>query len=86
MRKCAKTTLRDDDGSVLMEYAVLTLLAAIPFYLVWNGCSVPLDLIGGEPLSYPGIYDLATGQVKGVGLEIQKFFEMLQSAIALPLP
>ena len=66
-----------DGGSVLMEYAVLTLLAAIPIYLVWNGCPV---------LDYPGIYDFATGQYKGVGLEIQKFFEMLQNAIALPLP
>jgi len=69
-----------------MEYAVLVMLAAIPVYLVWNGCTVPLSWFGGETLEYKGIYDFATGQYKGIGLEIQQFFQMLQNGIALPIP
>ncbi|MBP5637969.1 MAG: hypothetical protein J6X55_00695 [Victivallales bacterium] len=84
--KFSVAVTRDNRGSVLMEYAILTMMAAIPMYLVWCGCSVPLDWFGGTPIEYPGIYDFTTGQYKGTGLELQKFFEMVQSGIALPIP
>lgn len=78
---------RGEGGSILMEYALLVFLAAIPVYLVWNGCSVPLDWAGsGTKLEYKGIYDFGTGQYKGYGKEMQKFFEMVQDGIALPIP
>ena len=87
MKRRLTDIARDSRGSVLMEYAILTMLAAIPMYLVWCGCSVPLDWFGaGKPITYPGIYDFTTGQYKGSGLELQKFFEMVQSGIALPIP
>ena len=76
-----------DSGSILAEYAILTLLTAIPVFLVWNGCSVPLDWFGaGHTVEYPGIYDFATGQYKGLGLGLQRFFQMVQDGIALPIP
>ena len=63
-------------GSILMEYAMLVFLAAIPVYLVWNGCSIPVDWAGtGKKIEY-----------KGYGKEMQKFFEMVQAGIALPIP
>lgn len=78
---------QNDHGSILMEYVMLVFFAAIPVYLVWNGCSVPLDWSGtGKKIEYKGIYDFATGQYKGYGKEMQKFFEMVQSGIALPIP
>ena len=86
MKKRLANIARDSRGSVLMEYAILTMLIAIPMYLVWVGCSVPLDWFGGKPVKYPGIYDFSTGQYKGSGLELQKFFEMVQGGIALPIP
>ena len=74
-------------GSILMEYALLVFMAAIPVYLVWNGASVPLDWAGsGKKIEYKGIYDFGTGQYKGYGLEMKKFFEMVQDGIALPIP
>ncbi|HQC52388.1 MAG TPA: hypothetical protein PLE92_04595 [Lentisphaeria bacterium] len=70
-----------------MEYAMLVFLAAVPIFLAWNGFSVPLDFAGtGVAVEYKGIYDLASGQYKGYGKEMQKFFEMVQSGIALPIP
>lgn len=87
-----RTTLRKrngkgERGSILMEYALLVFLAAIPVYLVWNGASLPLDWAGtGKKIEYKGIYDFGTGQFKGYGKEMQKFFEMVQDGIALPIP
>lgn len=79
--------MKGDRGSILMEYVILTFFVAVPFYLVWNGCSVPVDWFGaGKPITYPGIYDFATGQYKGNGLRMKKFFEMVQDGIALPIP
>ncbi|MBR0458891.1 MAG: hypothetical protein IJJ26_06615 [Victivallales bacterium] len=78
---------KGEGGSILMEYALLVFLAAIPVYLVWNGCSVPLDWGGGNAkIEYKGIYDFAKGQYKGYGKDMQKFFEMVQDGIALPIP
>ncbi len=78
---------RLDHGSILMEYVMLVFMAAIPVYLVWNGVSVPIDWAGaGKKIEYKGIYDFATGQYKGQGKAMQRFFEMVQSGIALPIP
>ena len=78
---------KGDGGSILMEYALLVFLAAIPVYLVWNGVSVPLDWGGGgTKIEYKGIYDFAKGQYKGYGKDMQKFFEMVQDGLALPIP
>ena len=71
------TGLRQDRGSIMMEYIIVTLLAAIPVFLVWHGA---------EALGYPGVYDMSTGQLKGTGLEIQAFFQQVMAGIALPLP
>ena len=76
--------LSDNRGTVMMEYAMLTAMVAIPFFLVWHGASIPW--FGGENLELPGLFDFTTGQYIGTGLEIQKFFQQLQGAIALPLP
>ncbi len=70
-------SLRQDHGSIMMEYIVVTLLAAIPVFLVWHGA---------EALGYPGVYDMTTGQLKGTGLEIQAFFQQVMAGIAMPLP
>jgi hypothetical protein len=84
-KKCQHSV--DERGSILMEYAMLVFLAAVPIFLVWNGFSVPLDFAGaGIAVEYKGIYDFASGQYKGYGKEMQKFFEMVQSGIALPIP
>ncbi len=86
MKKHCKTN-QGERGSILMEYAMLVFLAAIPVYLVWNGCSVPIDWGGGgTKIEYKGIYDFATGQYKGYGKDMQKFFEMVQDGLALPIP
>ena len=69
--------LRQDRGSIMMEYIIVTLLAAIPVFLVWHGA---------EALGYPGVYDMSTGQLKGTGLEIQAFFQQVMAGIAMPLP
>ena len=69
--------LRQDSGSIMMEYIIVTLLAAIPVFLVWHGA---------EALGYPGVYDMSTGQLKGTGLEIQAFFQQVMAGIAMPLP
>ena len=69
--------LYQDHGSIMMEYVIVTLLAAVPIYLVWHGA---------EALGYPGVYDLSTGQLKGTGLEIQAFFQQVFAGIAMPLP
>ena len=71
------TGLRQDRGSIMMEYIIVTLLAAIPVFLVWHGA---------EALGYPGVYDMSTGQLKGTGLEIQAFFQQVMAGIAMPLP
>lgn len=73
----------DAGGSIMMEYIVLTALVAVPVFLVWHGASIPW--YGGQ-LEYPGIYDLSTGEFKGIGLEIQGFFQRITSGIALPIP
>ena len=69
--------LRQDCGSIMMEYIIVTLLAAIPVFLVWHGA---------EALGDPGVYDMSTGQLKGTGLEIQAFFQQVMAGIAMPLP
>ena len=69
--------LQQDKGSIMMEYIIVTLLAAIPVFLVWHGA---------EALGYPGVYDMSTGQLKGTGLEIQAFFQQVMAGIAMPLP
>ena len=69
--------IRQDNGSIMMEYVVVTLLAAIPIFLVWHGAEV---------FGYPGVYDMSTGQLKGTGLEIQAFFQQVFAGIASPLP
>ena len=69
--------IQQDRGSIMMEYVVVTLLAAIPVYLVWHGA---------EAFGYPGVYDMSTGQLKGTGLEIQAFFQQVFAGIAMPLP
>ena len=69
--------LRQDRGSIMMEYIIVTLLAAIPVFLVWHGA---------EALGYPGVYDMSTGQLKGTGLEIKAFFQQVMAGIAMPLP
>lgn len=75
--KKKKINLRQDNGSIMMEYVIVTLLAAIPIFLVWHGAEV---------LGYPGVYDMSTGQLKGTGLEIQAFFQQVMAGIAMPLP
>lgn len=75
--------LSDDSGSIMMEYVLVTTLCAVPIFLVWHGAS--LSWFGGE-LNYPGIYDFSTGQLKGTGLEIQKFFQSVMASIAGGLP
>ena len=72
-----KNNLRQDNGSIMMEYVIVTFLAAIPIFLVWHGAEV---------LGYPGVYDMSTGQLKGTGLEIQAFFQQVMAGIAMPLP
>ena len=74
--KKKKINLRQDNGSIMMEYVIVTLLAAIPIFLVWHGA---------EALGYPGVYDMSTGQLKGTGLEIQAFFQQVMAGIAMPL-
>jgi hypothetical protein len=69
--------IKQDKGSIMMEYIIVTLLAAIPVFLVWHGA---------EALGYPGVYDMSTGQLKGTGLEIQAFFQQVFAGIAMPLP
>ena len=69
--------IQQDHGSIMMEYIVVILLAAIPVFLVWHGA---------EALGYPGVYDMTTGQLKGTGLEIQAFFQQVMAGIAMPLP
>ena len=64
-------SLRQDHGSIMMEYIVVTLLAAIPVFLVWHGA---------EALGYPGVYDMTTGQLKGTGLELIPMWAAVLSA------
>lgn len=72
-----------EKGSVIMEYVILIVLVAVPIFLFWHGASI--EWYGGE-LSFPGIYDFSTGELKGTGLEIQGFFQRIMSGIALPIP
>ncbi|MBR6058474.1 MAG: hypothetical protein IKP58_09940 [Victivallales bacterium] len=69
--------MKQDNGSIMMEYIIVTFLTAVPIFLIWHGA---------EALGYPGIYDMATGQLKGTGLEIQAFFQQVMAGIAMPLP
>ena len=69
--------IKEDRGSIMMEYVIVTFLAAVPIYLVWHGA---------EPLGYPGVYDMSTGQLIGTGLQIKTFFQQVFAGIAMPLP
>ena len=69
--------IKEDRGSIMMEYVIVTFLAAVPIYLVWHGA---------EALGYPGVYDMSTGQLIGTGLQIKTFFQQVFAGIAMPLP
>ena len=69
--------IKEDRGSIMMEYVIVTFLAAVPIYLVWHGA---------EALGYPGVYDMSTGQLIGTGLQIKTFFQQVMAGIAMPLP
>ena len=63
--------LRDEEGSVLMEYVVVVLAIAVPMFVLWH----------------TEIYNAAEGKYVGyVGLSLQSMFQRVLSMIALPIP
>ncbi len=66
--------LKNETGSVIMEYAIVTSIMAIAVFSFW----------------YLAIYsfDPATGEDKFIelGLQMQIFFQYIVNGIALPIP
>ncbi len=73
-----------ENGSILLEYILVTFLTALPVVVLWNGGKVDFGFKTGPV--HLGIYDAGKGEYVGQGREIQRFFQMVQDGIGLPLP
>ena len=73
-----------ENGSILLEYILVTFLTALPVVVLWNGGKVDFGFKTGPV--HLGIYDAGKGEYVGQGREIQRFFQMVQGGIGLPLP
>ena len=73
-----------ENGSILLEYILVTFLTALQVDVLWNGGKVDFGFKTGPV--HLGIYDAGKGEYVGQGREIQRFFQMVQDGIGLPLP
>ncbi len=62
--------LRNETGSVITEYAVVTSITAIAVFLFWHYA----------------IYSPEEDKFIELGLDLQLFFQQLVNGIALPIP
>ncbi|MGN0833637.1 MAG: hypothetical protein ACI4RD_08335 [Kiritimatiellia bacterium] len=62
---------RNEGGSVLMEYLVVTMAVALPLVVLWH----------------TQIYDSTEGCYRGeIGLGLQAMFQRVLAHVALPIP
>ena len=66
--------LKNENGSVIMEYAIVVSLMAIAVVSFWYTSVYSIDPATGE------------GEFVGAGLALQGFFQELVNGIALPIP
>ena len=84
MKRPRRHSVAGEGGSILLEYILVTFLTALPVVVLWNGGKFDFGFKDG-PVEL-GIYDAGTGEYIGQGKEIQRFFQMVQDGIGLPLP
>lgn len=76
-----------EDGSVMMEYIVVTFFVAVAIVFLWHGIFNYAASIDETDTTY---YSPSDNKIRNlsapIGREIHHFFQRLTSGIALPIP